>query len=373
MIIRIEDLKNISQTILAAVDSNELSIITETLELVVKENTLYMNVTNREYYARVMFPLDSEEEFYATVNANLFLKLISQITTDTVEFNITDNYLIIKANGRYKIPLIYDNDKLLQLPEITIQNQTVEFDLPGDILYSILQYNSKQLGIGTISKPVQKLYYVDDKGAITFTSGACINNFNLAVPVKILLNNRLVKLFKLFKGETVHFSLGYDSLSNELIQTKVCFKTDNICITSILSCDDTMINSVPVTAIRGRAQSDYPYSVNFDKNIFLEAINRLLLFTSSASKNLTAYCKFDFMPNEVIISDTDGDSKESILYNNDTSNIDSEYEAMLDLNDLKVTLENCNEQYVNIKFGDGQAIVIQRGSVLNVIPEVHLI
>ena len=51
LIIRIEDLKSIAQTILTAVDSNELSVITETLELRVCDNMLYMNVTNREYYA----------------------------------------------------------------------------------------------------------------------------------------------------------------------------------------------------------------------------------------------------------------------------------------------------------------------------------
>ena len=71
MIIRIEDLKNISQTILAAVDSNELSVLTETLELKVDNNILYMNVTNREYYASVKLNMKNEENFHATVNANL--------------------------------------------------------------------------------------------------------------------------------------------------------------------------------------------------------------------------------------------------------------------------------------------------------------
>ena len=133
MIIRIEDLKNVSQTILTAVDSNELSIITETLELKIENNILYMNVTNREYYAQVKLNMNNEEEFHATVNANLFLKLVSQITTDTVEFSISGNSLVIKANGTYKLPLIYDDDKLLELPIINIDNITSEFDIDGDM------------------------------------------------------------------------------------------------------------------------------------------------------------------------------------------------------------------------------------------------
>ena len=49
--------------------------------------------------------------------------------------------------------------------------------------------------MGVVSNPIQRLYYMDERGAVTFTSGACINNFTLEKPVKILLNNKLVKLF----------------------------------------------------------------------------------------------------------------------------------------------------------------------------------
>ena len=172
MIIRIEDLKNVAQIILNAVDSNELSVITETLEIKVENNIFYMNVTNREYYARVKLPMhQTEEAFHATVNANLFLKLVSQITTDTVEFKVNKTSLMITANGVYKLPLIFDNDSLLELPEITINNITSEFDIEGNILSSILQYNSKQLTVGSISRPVQKLYYIDEKGALTVQEG----------------------------------------------------------------------------------------------------------------------------------------------------------------------------------------------------------
>ena len=70
-------------TISGALDSSELSVITETLELKTEENILYMNVTNREYYVSVKIDIDENESFHATVNAGLFLKLISQITIIT--------------------------------------------------------------------------------------------------------------------------------------------------------------------------------------------------------------------------------------------------------------------------------------------------
>lgn len=367
MIIRIEDLKEISQTILAAVDSNELSVLTETLELILEDHILYMNVTNREYYAQVKLQVSDEDSFHATVNANLFLKLVSQITTDTVEFKVEDNILIVKGNGTYKIPLIFDGDELLKLPKIDINNVTSEFYINSSVLNSIYQFNSKQLNMGVASKPVQKMYYVDDKGAITFTSGACVNKFTLEKPIKVLFNSRLVKLFKLFKSGNVKFTLGYDNISDNIIQTKVRFETSNITISSVLSCDDSMINSVPVTAIRSRADSVYPYSVTINKNVLFETINRLMLFTSS---KLSAYCKFKFNSDNVVLSDLTEDNKESIAYNNDTTNIEESYAATLDLNDLKGVLDSCSGQYINIKFGDNMAFVIQTSSISFVVPEL---
>ena len=368
MILRSEDLQQNCSILTQSLDSNALSLITETLELKTVGSTLYMNVTNREYFAQVRLDVGNEENFHATVNANLFLKLVSRITTDTIEFKISDNALILKGNGTYKLPLIYDGDALLELPEITIKNVTNEFTIDSSILIGILQYNSKELLKGTISKPVQKLYYVDEFGAITFTSGACVNSFNLTNPVKLLLNDRLVKLFKLFKGKEVKFTLGYDALSDDIIQTKVRFDCDDITITAILSCDDTLLRSVPVEGIRKRANTDYPYSITVNKDALLQTIDRLLLFTTKDTINL--FSKFEFKRDSVVIYDTDENNKEEVYYTNSTT-IDDNYTALIDFTDLKMTLETCTEQYVNIQFGDGFAIVLSRGHVKNVIPEIH--
>lgn len=375
MILRIENLQEACKDILAAVDNNELSAITETLELITKGQFLFINVTNREYFAQVKIDLNEEVDFHATVNANLFLKLISQVTTDTVELDIKDTYITVKANGTYKLPLIFDGEDLLQLPEIKIENVTNEFNISSDILKSILNYNTKQLSMGTISKPVQKLYYVDEKGAITFTNGACVNSFTLEQPVKLLFNTRLVKLFKLFDDETVKFTLGYDAISDDIIQTKVRFESKNIVLTAILSCDDSLLTKVPVNAIRGRVTTEYPYSVNVNKDALLQTINRLLLFNSTAGSSnqvIKPYSTFEFDKDAVTVYDVKKENKEIINYNNTSLITEEPYTAILDLTEVKVTLESCAEKYLNLHFGDNTAVVIARGNVSNVIPECSL-
>ena len=371
MIVRSENIKQICGMILQAVDNSNTSTITETLELKASNGKLYINVTNREYYVRAKLDVDSNIEFHATVNANLFLKLISQITTDTIEFNINSNSLNIKGNGNYKLPLIYNGDKLLELPEIIIDNVTNEFNIDSDILKSILTYNSREINKEAIAQPVQKLYYMDEQGAITFTSGACVNSFTLEQPVKLLLNSKIVKIFKLFKTGLVKFSLGYDPISDEIIQTKVKFATDSIELTAILSCDDSNMSKVPVNAIRGRANADYPYSINVNKNAFIQALNRILLFNtpSDTKEIIVPHCTFEFHKDSVTIYDVYKNNKETLLYSDSVANIEDKYIAILNLTDLKSRLESCNEHYLTINFGDDKAIVISRGNIKNVIPQ----
>ena len=369
LIIRIEEIQQACGKILTAVDSNSLSVLTETLQIKTENKKMYISVTNREYLAKVKIDIPEDVEFLATVNANLFLKLVSQITTDTIELSVVDSTLILKGNGVYKLPLIFDSEKLLELPEIEIDNPTVEFDVDSNALLSLIQYNSKELTKGQPSHPMQKMYYVDEKGAITFIFGACVNSFTLEKPVKMLLNDRLVKLFKLFKGEKVHFTMGMDALTDDIIQTKVRFETPEVTITSILSCDDTMLKTFPVDSIRGRANATYPYSIKVNKDQFLQTINRLLLFSSanSAKDIIKPISEFKFEKDHVVVFDTRGENKEEVWYSNST--IEDSYDTYLDLNDLKVTLETCVDPYVTLEFGDTQAVVVTHGNIKNVIPE----
>lgn len=367
MILRINELQEKCKIILNAVDSNSFSLLTDTLELISKNGTLEMNVTNKEYFVSVKLPVNEEDSIKATVNASLFLKLISKITTDTVELKTEKTNLIIIGNGRYKIPLIYEGENILELPRIDINNVTINFNINGDILTGINKYNTRQWAVGIISKPVQKLCYVDEQGAITFTSGACVNKFTLEKSVKMLLNSKLVKMFNLFRGLTVDFSMGYDTIAEDIIQTKVRFKTDNIDITAILSCDDSLLSSVPVTAIRGRAFNTYDNSIVINRNELLQTIDRLMLFPSTDNNKL--YSKFEFSSEYVKIYDSSNENDEMIYYDKKVG-MSSDYTTILDLNDIKTVIDGFTEQFITLNFGDNQAVVVSVGNIYNVIPEV---
>lgn len=372
MIIKNKILKEVCNKLLYAVDSDDMSVITETLSLKVINEYLYLSVTNREYFVKIKIPAPGINNFNATVNANIFLKLINQITVDDVELLIEENCLVINGNGKYKLPMIFDGDKLLNLPEITIINKTLNFNISIDILKNIYTYNSKEFNKGIVSLPSQKMYYIDNKGCITFTTGACVTNFSLPNDIKILLPPKIVKLFKLFTDNEINFSLGYDIADDGVsILPKASFSTNDIEIVSILCNDDSIINSVPVEAIRKRANEIYPHTIVLNKHELLQTINRLMLFTNKSISN-KSYAIMDFFNEEVIIYDKDKENNETIKYQNKVKTLDNNYTLIVDLNDLKLVVETIKDEFITICFGNNQAIVIQRQNICNIIPECNI-
>lgn len=368
MILSTESLKDVASKILAAVDNSDVSAVTETLEMVSVDNNLYVTVTNKEYSVDTRLYLGYNEEFHATVNAKQFLNLIAKTTAEDIELSIKDNYVLFKGNGLYKIPLIFDGDKLLEIPMIEVENPTCDMYIEGATLNSILKYNSKELSKGVISHPVQKLYYIDEQGAITFTSGACVNSFKLDQPVKFLLSSKVVKLFKLFSDEEVHFTLGHSELPNGKLQTRVKFETMDTTLTAIVPGDDGLVNVVPTENIRAMANSIYPHQVTVNKDALLQSLTRLLIFRASSS-SVQPIGKFVFDSQKVEISDGTKGNSEELVYEASEGLNGEPYTMMLYLSDLKTTLETYSDSYLTLNFGDHRSIAITKANIKVIIPE----
>ena len=369
MIIRTELLQDSCAKILNAVDSNVLSAVTETLEISASQNMFTLAVTNREYFVEVKREIELNEEFHATVNATLFLKLISKVTSETIELTSDGNSLHIKCNGNYKLPLIYDGDTLMTLPRINIEEVNETVDIESTTLQTIVNYNSKELSKGTISRAVQRLYYMDKDGAVTFTTGACVNQFNIDMTSKLLLNDKLVKLFKLFKDTKVKMTVGHNRVGDNSFVNVAKFEAPGIEISAVLNSDEKMFVEFPVAAIRGRANVVYPVSVSVNKDALMQAIDRLMLFIHNGGNDAAfSIVRMNFTAEGVNISDQMGINTELILYSKPVETMEP-YSALIDSNDLTKTLQSCTNQIVTINFGNNEAFTLAEGVVRWVLPE----
>jgi DNA polymerase III sliding clamp (beta) subunit (PCNA family) len=369
MIIQTKSFQENCKKILDAVDTNTSLVINETLELEANGRVLYLNVTNKEYYVSVKMPLDIDVKLHAVVNAQLFLKLISKITTGTLELDVIDNYLSVKANGNYKIPIVFDGDGIVEIPKITIQNVTNNFTIKNSILQSILKYNAKEMLKSGGSSPIHKLFYIDEKGAITHRNGACVNSFELEQKVVLTLTEKIVKLFKLFKSDTINFSMGFDELQSGTIAQKVSFSNEQVIITSIITAKEELINQFPVKGIRQSLEETHEFTATIDRLSLLESINRLSLFSKQDSDLKNTHLEFNF--EGVVIFDTKKENNEHIKYVNNIDKLKTPYSASFDTNDLQVTLETSEGQYIVMSFGNGKVATIKNNNISNIISEVR--
>ena len=128
MILNTKLFQEAANKILLAVSADKTNIAN--VELEAKEKMLYLRVTNKEFYVGIKFNLESDEEFRAVVDANLFLNLVSSITADTFELTIKENVLFVKAGkSSYKLALIYENDELMKLPAIRLFPDQVKVEM----------------------------------------------------------------------------------------------------------------------------------------------------------------------------------------------------------------------------------------------------
>jgi DNA polymerase III sliding clamp (beta) subunit (PCNA family) len=376
MIIKTKDFKEAANKILLAAD---LDTNAANLELVARNSSLYLNVTNKEYYVAVKFPLETEETFRAVVDASLFLSLVSGFTTDTFSLTIKDNTVILGAGkSKYKVAMIYENENLMTLPIIAIQNKTVEMSISNDILMSILNVNSKEL-LKTKYLDVSelnKLYYIDESGCFTFTNGSCLNSFTLEKPVKLLLNDRIVRLFKLFKDD-VKFSLGQDPTINGSIQTKMVMETADTYLAAVITCDETLIAKVqhPCEATKRYLTESYDHKLVLSKADLSAAINRLMSFTKN-SKATSEKVNMAYLPTaisiengELVIKDK-FENYETVAIANESYST-GDYEMFVNLYDIKLVLDSCTTDHITLNCGNHRSIVVTRGTVANLIPEVR--
>lgn len=376
MILKTKQFQEAANKILLAVGVDRTAA---NLELAAKDTILALRVTNREYYVAVTFALEQPTEFRAVVDANLFLNLISGISTEEFSLTVSDNVVVVKAGkSSYKLAMIYENTDLLKLPVIKLDPEQVTVNMPVsyDILMSILNVNGKEVQKAKKLdvNELQRYYYVDETGCFTFTTGACVNTFTLDTPIKLLLTDKVVKLFKLFSGD-VYLSYGHSVNADGSLQPIVVFQTADVYVATRLLTDETCIHRVkaPCEAMKNLIKEVYDHSLVLSASDLSAAISRLLMF----HKNSNAKVDTSFIPatvsftdTELTIADASGDNTEAITIENG-STTPGGYTMGVNLIDLKSVLDSCKNEHITVNCGNHKSIIINRGTISNVIAETR--
>ena len=377
MILKTKQFQEAANKILLAVSLDKTAT---NLELAAKDTVLALRVTNREYYVAVTFKLEQPTEFRAVVDANLFLNLIAGINSEEFELTINDTNVIVKAGrSTYKLAMIYENDKLMALPAIKLDAEQVTVAMPieHEVLMSILNVNGKEIQKAKRLdvNELQRYYYIDETGCFTFTTGACVNSFTLEKPIKLLLTDRVVKLFKLF-NTSAWMSYGHTINADQSLQPIVTFQTEDVYVATRLLSDETCIHKIkaPCDAMKKLIQEVYDHTLVVSASDMSAAIARLLMF----HKNSSAKADLSFVPAnitfdnaEFTISDASGDNIEVVTVENGSVTAGN-YTMGVNLIDLKSVLDSCKNEHITLNCGNRKSIIINRGMISNVIAETKV-
>ena len=335
------------------------------IKIEAKNNKLYLCVRGNEYYVKITTDIDSDEVFDYVVEAKLFLNLVSNIDDEYFEIKQEQNNIkILTNNGKYKLPIVYENDNNIEINEIKLDNVTVNFTFPADALHSINKVNSKEIQKykQAISNPIQRLYYITNTGCFTFTSGSCLNEFDLPKPVEFLAPEKLVKLFMLFNSDP-EFELGYDVIKN-YTEAKVILKTDSVYLGYIIDNDDSLLNKIkgPYLATKKYINENYLINAVISVDSLISTINRFCIFNDIEDSINIRVSKNNF-----IVIDC-AENSEKIQIEN-SSKIQVDYDLRLKLKDIKFAIDNREGGYITLNCGNNRSVVINKGKIYNIIPE----
>lgn len=368
MIIRTEDMLEVSKFFKALSQRTANNMVSNLIEFdsdgtILKIKMCDGKMSDASY--SIIYKIDSDEKFNCTISAELFLDLIPKITSETLEFEVKDEFLLVTGSGSYKFPALLTDNNLSAFVDLKIDSITSSWSVDGNILNSIYVNNSKQIQLHQSDKlsPVQRLYYLDREGAITFTSGACVNEFDLGSDVKLMLSDAAIKFFAFTKGKTVDINFGYNVVANNN-QPRISFSTPTMEATYILPFNDLTISQVPVDAIRARARANYTNKVSIDAFQIKSIIDRLELFTEGNDRfNLS------FNNNTLNLS-TDNEKILETIYLADY--VPEQVEFKLSIKEFKSAISNSAGKYFMIKFSkDDPAVVVCFANINNIIPKVE--
>ena len=141
--------------------------------------------------------------------------------------------------------MIYENDQLMKLPIIKLDPEQIllSMNISNDILMSILNVNSRE---------VQKAKKVEMSFSVIITLmrlaallslQVLVSMLSLLKPIKLLLTDKVVKLFKLLASDAF-LSYGHIVNADNSLQPIVVFQTEDVYVATRLLSDETCIQKV---------------------------------------------------------------------------------------------------------------------------------
>lgn len=332
--------------------NNKLIPLTGLLSIEVNGGTLTLRTTDASNYLYIIEPDVSGEDFYATVDADMFVKLISKMTCPSLVIELKDNYLEVKGNGIYKIPLPLDeNGQLIKFPDpikdVNLDG-AVSSVISSSVINLILNSIKPSLAV-TMEVPCYTGYYMGNKVIATDTYKiAGVNEKLFDSPV--LLGAQTFDLLSVMTAPSVEV---------KLVGNVVLFISNNCKIYGRLmdGLQDYQID--PITDL---LESQYESMCKVAKNDLLQLLDRLSLFVNAYDKN---GINLRFSKENLTVYSKSDNSVETIPYIESKSPVD--FLCTIDIEMLSTQIKAYTGDVVELWYGQDNALKFVDGNLTQVV------
>lgn len=353
LVLATESFKALVAKAYKGVGNNKLLPLTQLMCIQVKDGTLTIITSDSTSTNYLYVKQDGVEgEFYATVLAEQFARLIGKLTCDKVTLELQDGKLKIDGNGSYTLALQYDEmgnaiqypDPVAELGDAIEDTQIVN----SNTIYKILTAVKPALAT-TMETPYLTGYYAGD--IIAATDGNVMGIYNkelLKTPA--LLSPIAVELLALTDAESISIDRYEDGV--------IVFSTSELVV---YSHEMEGIEDYPVDALKNFFDADMPATCKLPKNELMQTLDRISLFVGTYDDNAI---KLNFDGKSVKISSLAMTGVESVNY---ISGDKDSFECSVDLQSLIRHIKTQSTDEVILQFGDEQALKLVDGDLVQII------
>ena len=322
--------------------------ITGMMAIELKDNVLTLTTTDDNNYLWVKDECKGDN-FYVVVNVELFVKLISKLTSETVTMSVVNDALEIDGNGHYVIELPYDGEgELVKYPDPRkkMGENVAKTEVSLSTLKMILATAKASVDVTKDYYGCYAGYYIGDDCAITTDSfKMCLIDTKI-LDTPALLWASTMELVPLLSGETVTV---YKDDKFILMETP-----DGEIFAQLMDC----IEDYNVEVIKKYTSTEMAHSCVVQKDELLQVLDRIALFVTKLDE-VGIYLTFG--KEELKITSRQTDGAEAIAYQEYVDG--EEFSCCVNVERLSDLVKSVLSDTVEIFYGNEDIIKIEDGNI----------
>lgn len=323
---------------------DKFSPLTILTEVKIEGGYLSITTTDTRTTFQIKEKVETADEMRVVVDVQLLTSLVNKITTPEIGFDMNGNALVIEGNGLYYLDIgIDESGEVIKFPEIKEPaGNGTEIDFKE--LTRRLEIAKSSIPASFDAKEMNNYYLAAQIIASDAFKVSSVPNIESLKAKELFISRELGNILMslgIEKGK-----LDYVSETNIL----TIFDNDYI-IQSVIGQDR---ENYPLEAIQSMLSSSFTYNADISKKELLDILDRALLFIKDFDRN---GINLTFKKDRLSIASVEETVQEDIKYSKASVDGLVEFNALVDIKNLKEQLDVLPDDNITIFFGDNDRAI----------------